>query len=329
MKKLILGLLLLTSLQTLACDVCNVYEYANRNNKSYIGAFYRYRLFNGYSQLGNDHNFSLQPQNNTARIMHDPESYGLYVDRTPKDYERYQTMEIRGNWAIREKWNLTVFIPFVSNEIYFAKVYKTPYPVSDSIMRMSGLSDIIVGGEYVHTIEKGDFKHFLKPGVMLKLPTGKSNGRSPNGEQYQYELQPGTSSWDFILRGAYTVTYKNKLGLENYLSYKLTTRGTNDHLLGNRFNWMGNVFGVIEAKEDVLRLIPKVGVYFEQARADYQGMTEVSGSGGYSWFYNLGLDVSIKAFTVQFMYQRIMNERLNGNVMGNAGRLQTGVIFNF
>ena len=313
-----------------ACDVCNVYEYANRTNKSYVGVFYRNRIYNGYADLGQNHEYFIDPQNlQSARVAHQPESYGLIVDRSKLDYERYQTIELRANYAIHEKWNVTIFAPYIMNEIHYQRVYQSPQPVKDTTMSISGLGDIILGGEYVLKKGENNFRHYIKPGLAVKMPTAPYAKQSNEGIMLPQELQRGTGSWDFILRSNYTITYKDNLGIESSLSYKLTTASPKGYKFGNRMNLMANLFYVFAVKENVVRIIPKTGIYYEESSADKQSGTDILGSGGNSIFYNGGLDLNIKMVTFQFLYQKVLTEQLNGNVMGNAGRLQMGLLYNF
>lgn len=323
-------ILLINSIKGIACDVCNVYEYANRSNKSYIGVFYRNRIFNGYHELGQTHDYFIDPNSlKTARVSHEAEGYGLMIDRNKLDYERYQTIELRANYSIHEKWNLTIFAPYVFNQIHYEKIYEFPNPIKDTTMSISGLGDIILGTEYVLQKETNNFKHYLKPGLAIKLPTAPYATTTPEGIILPHELQRGTGSWDFILRGNYTFTYNNNLGLENSLSYKFTTASPKGYKFGNRVNLMSNLFYVFTIKENILRIIPKAGIYYEEAQIDQQSNEKISGSGGHSTFYNGGIDINVKMITFQLLYQKVISEKLYGDVMGNAGRLQMGLLYNF
>lgn len=329
-KIILLTIPILHTINAFACDVCNVYEYANRTNKSYVGVFYRNRIFNGYAVMGQKHEYFINSQSSkSARTAHEPEGYGLMVDRSKFDYERYQTIELRANYVFRKKWNLTIFAPYVINEIHYQRVYQSPQPIKDTTMRISGLGDMIIGGEYVMRKEGDLFKHYVKPGLAVKLPTAPYAQQIQENIMLPQELQRGSGSWDIILRGNYTITFKNNLGLENSASYKFTTASPKGYKFGNRVNFMTNLFYVFTPKQGIVRFIPKVGIYYEQAQSDKQSRTEIAGTGGYSAFYNGGIDINIKMITFQFLYQKIMNEKLHGNVVGNAGRLQIGALYNF
>jgi hypothetical protein len=67
----------------------------------------------------------------------------------------------------------------------------------------------------------------------IKLPTGSTHRRSPDGERLETEHQPGSGSWDPIL-GASASTKGGPVQLTASALYQISTRGAQQTRLGNR-----------------------------------------------------------------------------------------------
>lgn len=67
----------------------------------------------------------------------------------------------------------------------------------------------------------------------IKVPTGSTHRRSPDGERLETEHQPGSGSWDPIL-GASASTKGGPVQLTASALYQISTRGAQQTRLGNR-----------------------------------------------------------------------------------------------
>lgn len=317
---------ILTISQLIACDVCNIFEYANRTNRSYVGVFYRQRFFNGYRDLGHQHNYDFVPQNpDNARMEHVPEGdEGTTFFRNARDYEWYQTVEIRGNYAYGRNWNFQLIVPYVASKLHYQQVWQVPNPIRDSTFNINGLGDAIVVADYAHSFYTGMIKHIVKPGIGLKLPIGMHNASS-QGRTYGYDIQPGTGSFDLIARASYLVT-NDHWGIDMFLNYRYCFEGVNDVQFGNKWNAMSNIYYTFKIGK--MSVLPKIGGYFEHSEKDKVRGKINDFSGGYTWFYQAGADVMAGDFIIQILFQKPFSERLNGPVIGNAGRVMLGVVYN-
>ncbi len=311
----------------MACDVCNVFEYANRRNKSYLGVFYRHRFFNGYSTDPNRYYLIPQDlQNSKARTEHVPEGENnTSFYRHKSDYEMYQTFEIRGNYAYKKHWNFQAIVPYVVSQLYYKQVWQPPKPIADSVVNINGFGDAIILADYTHTFEPGWIRHVIKPGIGVKLPTGMYTASS-NGKTYGYDIQPGTGSYDILGRFNYMVT-NDTWGVDLFLNYRYCTEGKNNVKFGNKWNAMANVYYTIKVSQ--VSFLPKTGAYYEFSEKDRRNDIINQYSGGYSWFYQYGIDIMFKQMIFQVLFQKPFAEQLNGPVIGNAGRLTAGLVYNF
>lgn len=340
MKKVLKMMLILGVIITkgFACDACSMYEYTSLQNRSYAAFFYNSRLFNGYSHLGGQPYYTLSPASAfQAKGTH-------FSQFTPveneNDYELYTTYEARVNINIDDTYNLLLILPHRTASLYYAEVYPEVGPVTTREIVIKGIGDMVIGLERLNNYN-GDFIHRLRYGFGLKVPTGQYQKRDVHNEMYDPTIQPGTGSWDFILRGTYTAVYKQLVGYSFFMNARINTKskikpnaGNSEvvrYKFGNRLNINFNAFYI--QKFGDLQLIPKTGLYYESAAYDwlYEPDTQqsVAGTGGRTLFWNIGLDVNYKFLTLQTLWQKPVTELLHDEQMSNAGRFMIGLVYNF
>jgi hypothetical protein len=331
LNKLIVTIIFLNPLASIACDVCNIFEYTNRSNSSYAGIYYRNRMFNGYNALGQPNQYTLTPaqlQSANARMAHLPNSTDTYVNPTDRDYEYFQTIELRYNFNYKRNWNFQIILPYSINKAYYKHVLITnPFPIrKDSVIFTHGLGDVILLADYAFILDKNWTRHILRPGIALKLPTGKYQEKDELGQTLPYDLQIGTGSVDLMLRFNYLVT-NDIWGLEVLSSVRYLSPNDIGIQFGSRFNSMTNLFYTFG--KNSTKIIPKLGTYYEWADFDMVRGEKKTFSGGQSLYIQTGVDVLIKKFTLQILFQKPVYQKLNGMVVGNSGRFVSGLMYNF
>jgi hypothetical protein len=95
---------------------------------------------------------------------------------------------------------------------------------------VAGVGDVNLLAKY--RLTEGEETGFALIGG-LKLPTGSTHCRSPDGEWLETEHQPGSGSWDPIF-GASGSTRLGSVQLTASAIYQLSTRGAQQTRLGNR-----------------------------------------------------------------------------------------------
>jgi len=96
---------------------------------------------------------------------------------------------------------------------------------------VDGVGDVNILAKYRLAGQEG-FRFALVGG--MKLPTGSTHRRSPDGERLETEHQPGTGSWDPIF-GASGAVKAGAIQLTGSALYQLSTRGAQRTELGDRF----------------------------------------------------------------------------------------------
>ncbi|MFT4560965.1 MAG: hypothetical protein ACI9BW_000703 [Gammaproteobacteria bacterium] len=91
-----------------------------------------------------------------------------------------------------------------------------------------GIGDLLVLASYRFFARQG-MELALQGG--MKMPTGTTSV-SDRGERFETEFQPGSGSWDFLIGGAFSKTFR-RIGLHANLLYNATTEGSQDAELGD------------------------------------------------------------------------------------------------
>ncbi|UCS91786.1 hypothetical protein KZP23_13680 [Echinicola marina] len=355
MKKHALIIMLLLALpffnkEAKACDSCNFFEYSLLENRSYIGLFYRHRAFGGYDQYGyaspppvtNSYLANAFQNGATAKyspnarvqgvdqvnqdmiVMHEPEGTGLYVNKTDQDWETYQTVELRGNFMFKNKWNFTFLLPYESNKVHYEKMLELPNPVQDTTISVHGWGDLTLAADRIFYVYHKKSRHTFRPGLAIVAPTGQSRKVANNGSLIDPIIQPGTGSWSYVARFNYQLFY-TKTGLNAGFSFKESSEGAQNYQFGNSLNASLTGFYQIIVNKDWL-LVPNIGAYFEQAQKDTWEGEKQTLTGGKVLFAQGGLDINRKDFTFSFLWQNPLHQNLNGNQIHHGNRLSIGFI---
>ncbi|MFN3999233.1 transporter [Algoriphagus sp.] len=325
--------------QAKACDSCNFFEYSLLENKSFFGLFYRSRKFDNYllypnktasviqtypAQLGT----RLLPWN-APEVMHEPEGNGLYVQKSKQDFETYQTIEARGNYTLKNKWNFTFLLPYEFNKVYYEKYLNIPKPVRDTTLFVQGWGDLTLATDYIHLIYNPKSRHTLRPGIAVTLPTGQALVKSAIEIQEPFDpiIQPGRGAFSFIPRFNYQ-WFLEKQGINIGMSYQWSTEGEQEYEFGNSFNAFLQYFYQVSIGQKLI-LVPNAGLYFESAEKDLLQGIEQELTGGKVSFAQVGVDLNYTKTTFSFIFQKPFSQTLNGNQILNQNRISVGLIRSF
>lgn len=343
----ILCVLSLCSQSVMACDACSFYEYNTLQNRSYFAAFYRLRQFNGYANGSNPVWRWTPADYRNARISHEVANTANTIwTPSPKDYMRLESIDLRFNHAfdVNLPWtggadgqkksltlNVTAQTGFSRNAYYLADIIKytglAPNVYHDSLVQTTGLQDLRLGLSVVHTWFAGDFKQTLNAGILMRVPIANFNANEPNGRLIHPELQAGTGAFDFMPRATYQIIYSD-LGLEVSALYRMATTNRNAYRFGKSSNLQADVFYAIPVTE-VIKVVPRLGYYYEQEDQHRLDGEAVAGTGGRAGFANLQLDLMYRSWALTTQFQQPVQNKLNGNQLLNAGRLNVGMVYSW
>lgn len=305
-----------------ACDVCNIYEYKPYNSSgNYVGLFYHYKKFNGYKHMDQSHNFF-----NSDPNMHDFEGSGIFLERKQQDFEIYQTTAARFNINVGGKVNVLFIMPYEFAHVYNETVWSVIEPVKDTTMILQGPGDLISAVDYTFNFNKNDKSHIIRPGIAVKWPTGTFRKTTSKGDLFDPEIQPGSGSIDLIFRLNYLNMASSGFGHMYSVNYKWNGPSQQDYIFSNSFNAQIDLFYQFDLMLEKF-LIPKFGIYMESSGYNtFNGEKDLL-TGGTTYLWDIGLDFQMRRFTIQTLFQPVLIDNRNGRQIGNAGRLNVGLIY--
>lgn len=318
MRNLVVGILLTSSMISYACDNCSVYLNLSPNDyRNSIGIYMRQRqLFGTYDLFG-----EMIATRHTGH-GNDMAFWGQNV------YETYRTVELRGNYYLREKWKISAVIPYVHNTQTIGSALR--YSVN-------GLGDptLMTSYQLLNTKKDTGTNHFsnrISVGIGIKVPLGKTNVSYENGKP-NLDLQPGTGSWDALTFLTYTAKYKFA-GINLITNFRRNGRDADLYRYGFTTNVTANVFADLKIKSSTVRFTG--GAYLENAKMDatyseyYQNEQAYNDTGGTLIFANGGIQFYTKSFTVFGEYQHVISSQLNGYTqLLTLNKINLGITYNF
>ena len=282
---------------------------------------------NGYSSLNNNPNFTFNGSNlrsyPNAHTGHGVEA--KKINPSTKDYESYQTLDLRFNYNLKKKWNLLLNVPISKNSIYYNEVIQGGY-IDDSLRIHQGLGDILIAIDKVATIENNNFKHTLKYGVGLFLPTG-SIQKENNIDPAHYT---GRGGFEPIIRASYSLKINQTWGIMANTSLATgTTFKTNDidYHFGKRFNAQTNLF--YSFNKGSSGFIPMLGLYYENISSDYANKVQVNGTSSKALFTNVSFGYSIKETMIRLEWQKPIHQITSDLQLYNSGRMNLTALHYF
>ncbi|MGY5353737.1 hypothetical protein [Wenyingzhuangia sp. IMCC45467] len=199
LTKILFTVLLITSTNIFACDVCgcgasNSNSFANVLGGNYVGFTYNYMHFQ-YIQNNSNPNFPLAT-------------------------DHVNTLSITGQYFITDKIQVNGTIPY-----RFNNRYKASGDVANN-----GVGDVSLYGMY--NLLQNTNNHNLKIGVGLKLPTGKFDLQNSSLNQTS-AAQLGTGSWDVLFPLQYHYN-KNNWSVNMSAMYFLKGKNNDEFKYGNQ-----------------------------------------------------------------------------------------------
>jgi hypothetical protein len=258
-------LLTLLALSTLplgaaACDICGCFMgITPYDNQSGLALMHRYRIFNGYRQLGQQPRFfpaGVQPV--VPRRLNEDAGYQHSHQGDPTDYEAFRVVELRAKYFLAQRLEVNAFVPYVMNT---SQTNGRP-------LSISGLGDVTVFGGYhlVRSIETLGVQSRLIVGGGLKLPTGAYARRDARGRRYPALTQAGTGTTDGFVYANYIGSYRS-VGLSLNGSYRRASRNRFEESLAPSYAGFANLFYRLPLGEN-LQLYPSAQLFYEKTRGE-------------------------------------------------------------
>ena len=199
---------------------------------------------------------------------------------------------------------------------------------------MSGLGDITVLANYRilglrDELRNEGWRQSLLAGGGIKLPTGHYDAASVSTENGLPNMQPGTSSWDFVGNLNYTLRYQQS-GLNVDASYTLTTPNRVNYKYGNRLSAGLLAFWLYEQKS--FSLLPQAGIRMELAAGDYEHYgyrLRNDMSGGEQLYLSAGAQAYYGRLGMQIMYHHPLSQHYASGLVKTRQKAEAGVFILF
>ena len=220
----------------------------------------------------------------------------------------YKTAELWGGFNIGKKWQVLAFIPYHFN------VQKS----DDGNTSENGLGDITLLANYnvwqsskKNAAKKSITHQQLWLGGGFKLPVGKYKIDLASSESILADAnsQIGSGSVDFLLNGAYNISFK-KLGINNSVIYKINTSNNQQYQFGNRLVLNSIAFYKMQPK--MASYAPNVGIMYENFSGNSFQKTTVADTKGYALTASGGIEIGYKKITIGSNVQLPLSQNFAG-----------------
>jgi len=313
-------LLLLLSPSGYACDICGCFMgIAPYDNQSGISLMHRYRIFNGYRQLGQTPQFfpnNIRPFfpshfNNDTGYEHSHQG-------DPTDYEAFRVIELRGKYFLSKRVELNAFLPYVMNTSQ----------INGKQLNASGIGDVTVFAGYhlIRNIETAGIQSRLIVGGGLKLPTGNFQRVNYEGRRYPLLNQVGTGTTDSFVYANYIGSWHN-LGLSVNSSYRVASRNRFENSIAPSTTTFASLFYRLPLGSD-WQVYPSGQFFYEKTNGEelegrLTGEHEMNNA-----LLGPGLDVYYKNFSLNSSIQLPVYTVMTDHP-ASAGRFVVAVGYSF
>lgn len=289
--------LLLLSVKATGCDICGC-----SMGGSYLGILPQFHK--------NFVGFRYSEQSSWASHSKSRLASGIYESE-----ERFRSYDLMTRFYPFNRLQAVVLLPY----LHFNKTE------DETSTQTNGLGDVTLMANYL-VFDTGDslkrnWRQTITIGGGAKLPTGNYSQHNSDGTLLNPNLQTGSGSVDFLAALSYTLRYR-RWGFIGSAQGRLNTANKNNYQFGNRVNGSVSVFYWQNIKR--FSLLPNIGAFTDWSLPNYDGNSEVEGTGGHISLATAGVDLYFGRFSAGFTYQHPIEQELGaGKVKGRDRFLAT------
>ncbi|QQR87137.1 MAG: hypothetical protein IPJ76_02605 [Flavobacteriales bacterium] len=302
---LLAGLAMVLALHTWACDICGIYlNVQPQDRTTQFSLLYKLRVLRGEF---------------TSRGLAKHGDAAVPVGTVNRIEELYQTVELRADLQLRQRWSLLLSVPLVNhyqsvNDQRTADLYGMGDPL---VLARFQLANTQCGPD------EDRFVHRLLIGGGVKLPLGRDD-MTYNDEAVDADLQPGTGTVDFLASVEYTVRKrKTILASSNVLRFN-TPDGTGFRF-GHGVNSSLELMRTMKAGP--LQVAPSLGGYMELTMAEHQDAKPIEGTTNNVLFSQAGLRAWWRSWMLTGAWQHALINDAGPFMMPNRDRAVFGISY--
>lgn len=303
-------------------------DYGNIGNKSFIKLDYRLASFRGYNQtLASPFSGVSTARQGISPHRGIPGGVQTYLN-SEDDYEQYSSYSLSFNYAIKEKYNLSISVPYLINVDYYGKVIQDIGPPTQEKESYNGLGDISLGVQRIFTIEKDPMKHTFKLGANLYLPTGKYDVSDILSDNIH--MQPGRSVYAMDLLGSYNLEEVGFWGLNVMANYytpfneQSFGNKTYTYDFGNKFSIDVNWYKIFLGK---FQKVIVLGLKDEMTGQESVNGLDITDTGYNILYLNLGGMVKKDQFLVKTDINLPIFQSLSGLQLKNRVKFSVSLMY--
>jgi hypothetical protein len=298
-----------------ACDVCGIFLGIQPHDRaSNISLLYRYRRLEGTlpaippvampTKHGGHANTALVPQ------------------ATEHHYrELYQTLELRADLWLSQRWAVLVSLPVVNNyQALDGYVAADIYGVGDPLL----LGRYLVANTRCTTTEERTV-HRLSLGGGAKVPLGQHGLRYRDAEA-PHDLQPGTGTWDLLASAEYRMRH-GRNGASLTAIGRRNGTDADGMRMGHGLSATAECFRRFDIGDD-WRIMPSLGAYHELTGKDAMQGEAAAGTGSSTLFTHASVRVWWRSWGIQGTFQFAVARRLGKQMVPNRERAIIGLTYN-
>lgn len=302
---LLAGLAIVLALHTWACDICGIYlNVQPQDRTTQFSLLYKLRSLRGdFTTYGlAKHGDAAVPVGTVNRIE-----------------ELYQTVELRADLQLRQRWSLLLSVPLVNhyqsvNDVRTADLYGMGDPL---VLARFQLANTKCGPD------EDRFVHRLLLGGGVKLPLGRDD-MSYNEEAVDADLQPGTGTVDFLASVEYTVRKRNMV-LASSNVFRINTPDGTGFRFGHGLNSALELMRTWKAGP--VQVAPSLGGYAEFTMAEHQDAKPIEGTTNNVLFGQAGLRAWWRSWMLTGAWQHALINDAGPFMMPNRDRAVFGISY--
>ncbi len=320
---MVLAAATLSSSQVSACDTCGCSFNAHQSSEQSTGGAMAMTptantLGKGHGSVGflfEHQRFNAIPAGNAHTLHHQGH------DIHGKDHEEFYNMSL--GYGLLENLDLFVIAPIVS---------KTSIEVHDH--ETLGEKDTATGFDDLRVIGKYRFwEEGLAAAVLLgvKTPTGETSERTPSGDKFEPEQQPGSGSWDLMTGLAASRYFVDHVTVASSFRYTARGEGGQEEKFGDLFHYDVGISYALRPLGQRPNLSVVLELHNEWALRDHnREQDKMWDSGGTTILLSPGLSVDITDSLSAFWAMPVpIYENLGGQHEELKYEILTGVSWHF
>ncbi len=244
-------------------------------------------------------------------------------NNSPWIEERFNTMQLWGNFPVSKQIIVNAIIPYQSHSRTFS---------DQTIQKIAGLGDVSILALYNLKKVRSDSlvplkaEHYIQLGGGVKMPTGVFN-KANNAGSVNPSFQLGNGSWDYILAANYGFSYRN-WGMSTLFNYAIKTENSENYKFGNQFNYGVNAFKTYYLSKS-FSMTPVAGVAGEMYETNKEFGLDIANTKGTIFLGKFSLEASYSSCALGVVSMLPITQNLNNDGVQLKNRMSIYLNFNF